>query len=70
MVEPEYLSRRWGSVLAGSKSGCGMEKRVVSFGSLVGGSLTGSYGPYQIGQVRSPNRHKMCQQDSSGMKKC
>ena len=48
VVKPKYLSRRSGSVLVGSKSGCRMEKRVVSIGSPVGGSLTVSYGPDQI----------------------
>ena len=69
VVKPKYLSRRWGSVLVGSKLGCGMEKRDVSFGIPVGGSLTGSYRPEHIGQVKSLNGHKVCQQDNNGLKK-
>ena len=60
VVKPKYLSYRWGFVLVGSKSGCGMEKQAISFGSLVSGSLISSYGLDQIGQVRSLNGHKIC----------
>ena len=66
----EYLSYRWGPGLAASKLSSGLEQWAGSIGSTAGGSLIGSYGPDQIGQVRSPNEHKMCQQDNGGLKKC
>ena len=56
--------------MAALKLGCGLEHRVGSVGSTTGGSLIGSCGPDQIEQVRSPNEHKMCQQDNSELKKC
>ena len=51
--KPENLSCKWGSVLAASKSSCGLEKRAVSFGSTTGRSLIGSYGPDHIGLKES-----------------